>query len=238
MQLRVLLEVSYSTKLVDAIAVADANVQWISDNAATLKDYLAAKVGVAPADPPAHPAVPLPLPTSGPITPTPGPGPTEAPDSPASEWRLPSTVAPQHYSLMMVPFLGNLTFKGRVTITVLALEETDTITMHARDLTIPTTSEQESDPPYSNVQVYDAETGEATPVQGFAMQPEKDFLVISLSTNLTEKTAYNISIEFGAPLRQDNFGFYVSSYVVDNEFKYAAFSLFRCVSRKRCLTEP
>jgi hypothetical protein len=200
---------SKTPNLQDALHVATANRRWTSDNLPVLHDYLNAKLGVAPSPPSRKPVGPPVAPPTAVPAGTPGPGPAEPPSSP-SEWRLPGEVAPLHYKLEMVPFLevGAFTFQGREEITVETLVSTATITLHAKDLDI--------DP--DSVRVNEAATNDPIAIAGLNTDKEKDFLVISINGTLAEGTNYIIAMQWSAPLRTDNFGFYVSSYLNGNEF--------------------
>lgn len=204
---------SRSNNLDDALALAFANVQWTHDNMEVLMDWLAAKNGIKPSTPARTPAEPTTVPTVPPVPPTAGPGPTEPPGpagSDTAEWRLPSSVVPLHYELMMVPFLEprHFQFEGRVTILLKVVEATSNIVLHSQDLDVPT----------DTLSVTDS-MGEDQEVAGLSFDTEKSFLTISMTSPLKAGAQYNLSIEFSAPLRTDNFGFYVSSYVVENEVK-------------------
>lgn len=77
---------------------------------------------------------------TGPPTPSAGPSASTRPPGPWDRLRLPATLAPVHYSLLLWPHLAPglpepRTFSGQVNITVRCSQETATVLLHSHQLT-------------------------------------------------------------------------------------------------------
>lgn len=119
------------------------------------------------------------------------------------EYRLPNDTKPIHYDIWLTTDVhrGEFEFSGQVTILIDALVNTNQITLHHRDIEI------------SNVNLM-SETG--VPIQSnvpFTSVPATEFLVITPTAQLIALSKYQVQITYSGSLRDDNAGFYHSSYV-------------------------
>lgn len=149
--------------------------------------------------------------------------------------RLPPFAVPVHYDLYVRPYLNitetNLRFSvfdGEVNITVKALQSTDRIVLHKRFIHVyyPITT---SDP--------------ATSVLTTTFDDERDFFTIIFNQTLQKDQEITITISYIGELRNDTFGFYLSSYVrsSDNSRRYLVASQMEPIAARRalpCFDEP
>lgn len=121
-------------------------------------------------------------------------------------YRLPNDTVPETYDITLTTRVdnANFSFNGNVRIGILATEATQRITLHHRQLTIV------------NVQLYTTANVELA-VGAFYYDPVLEFLEIPVAgSSLTAGTRYLLSIDYIGTLREDNYGFYRSSYRNDN----------------------
>ncbi|KZC13131.1 Aminopeptidase N, partial [Dufourea novaeangliae] len=114
--------------------------------------------------------------------------------------RLPKTIIPVSYNIILTPTLKNgFKFEGTTMITAFVQEDTDTIILHHGTINIYTLT----------VTVGDTRLEHQDPK--YDSKTEK----ISIKLNTTLKKGMNISINFfyGGVLREDMIGFYRSSYI-------------------------
>lgn len=119
------------------------------------------------------------------------------------EYRLPNETKPIHYNIWLTTDVhrGEFAFSGQVTILIDALVNANQITLHHREIEI------------SNVNLM-SETGD--PIQSnvpFTSVPATEFLVITPTAPLIALSKYQVQITYSGSLRDDNAGFYHSSYV-------------------------
>lgn len=118
-------------------------------------------------------------------------------------YRLPNTTTPLHYDIWLTTDIhrGDFNFDGRVTIKILALQNTTEITLHYRQLTI------------KNVRLLREGGGTMQANVPFTLIPFEEFLVATPRIQLTEGVNYWVEITYNGTLRDDDAGFYRSSYI-------------------------
>lgn len=122
-------------------------------------------------------------------------------------YRLPNDTAPETYDITLTTRIdnGNFEFSGFVQIGILANEATQRITLHHRRLTI------------ISVELWSTTTTpQEIPVGAFSYDAELEFLQIPVPSGLTAGSRYLLSIDYMGTLREDNAGFYRSSYRNDD----------------------
>lgn len=119
------------------------------------------------------------------------------------DYRLHNTTVPIHYDIWLSTEIhkGEFDFEGRVTIEIQVIENTSNITLHHRQLTIVSVDLLSS-------------TG-MTIQQNVPTASEDDveFLIISPTQQFVAGQKYSVVINYLGTLRDDNAGFYRSSYI-------------------------
>ena len=118
------------------------------------------------------------------------------------DYRLPNNTRPIHYDIWLKTDIdqGELGFSGRVSIHIEALENTNEITLHYRQLTI------------MNIDLLRSTGGSIQSNVPYTKKDDVEFLVIKPSARLIENANYTIVISYIGQLRSDDAGFYRSSY--------------------------
>lgn len=118
------------------------------------------------------------------------------------DYRLPNTTRPISYNIWLSTDIhrGDFTFNGVVTIQIEALENTPEITLHYRELTI------------TNVRLLRDTGGTIQSNVPTTSRDDVEFLIIRPTVPLTQGTIYGIAITYTGVLRNDDAGFYRSSY--------------------------
>lgn len=113
------------------------------------------------------------------------------------EYHLPKTVKPEHYKITLTPNFEHFNFTGTVDITVTALADTDSISLHHDKITVGTVTVTKNniDIPLNHNYV------EAT-----------NIFTIQLDTPLAVGETCTIHIDYEGVLHDDMAGFYRSSY--------------------------
>ncbi|CRK87601.1 CLUMA_CG001397, isoform A [Clunio marinus] len=116
-------------------------------------------------------------------------------------YRLPNETIPLEYDLQLTTEIhsGEKRFTGTVKITLKVIEATSKITLHMRQLTVENITLTPSDS-LTKVSI-DWDNVTAT-----------EFLIITASETLVVNDDYNLEIDYFGFLRDDNMGFYRSSY--------------------------
>uniref|UniRef100_T1J0H5 Aminopeptidase N n=1 Tax=Strigamia maritima TaxID=126957 RepID=T1J0H5_STRMM len=151
------------------------------------------------------------------------PTPSAAP--PLVDVRLPGTLRPIHYDLLLQPFLTNFTFYGRVVIQIECLHNTDVITLHANNISLRNGSTKLSTDINTRIISYDYDS-------------ERQFLQFRLNNQLTAPNVYNLTLHFDGTLNDQLVGFYRSKY--DND-RWMATTQFEPTEARRafpCFDEP
>lgn len=122
-------------------------------------------------------------------------------------YRLPNDTVPETYDITLTTRIdnANFIFSGSVQIGILAKESTQRITLHHRQLTITHIELRTNTSPSQQVTI-----------GAWNYVPELEFLEIPITTNLTAGVRYFLSIDYTGTLREDNYGFYRSSYRNDS----------------------
>lgn len=115
-------------------------------------------------------------------------------------YRLPTTTRPEHYNLLWIVQIPELSFAGHVDIQLYATQENvNEIVIQTYDLNITSL----------NLALGNTDI----PIQDYVFEPEYHFLRIRilngvLQYNPTQRIIYTLSISFEAPLRTDMTGMY------------------------------
>ncbi|XP_043919852.1 leucyl-cystinyl aminopeptidase [Protopterus annectens] len=123
--------------------------------------------------------------------------------------RLPDTVLPEHYELLLHPDLINRNVSGFETVTVLIKEETKKIIMHSSGLHIISAS----------FKALKAKGGADEPVPNLEVleYPKNQQIALIPAQSLEKGIHYHLELKFTANLSSTIYGFYNSSYKLENE---------------------
>lgn len=118
------------------------------------------------------------------------------------DYRLPNTTLPSHYDVELTTNVhdGTKRFTGTVKIDLTIVEATQTIVLHARQLTIGTVTIQ---------------TGTSTAeTLTHSYEEEREFLTLTRSGTapFPKDSQWTLTITYEGELRTDNGGFYLSTY--------------------------
>lgn len=153
-------------------------------------------------------------------------------------YRLPTTIWPQHYVLEVTPYFRTehgkeeFTFDGKVDITLSAIvREIREITLHSDGLNIS-----------SVIQLRDA-IAPSTEIKVLSLidDPRTHKYTLGLEKALPENRQYVLSLQYVGSLRNDMFGFYRSSYEEDGQIKWLATTQMQPTYARRvfpCFDEP
>ena len=133
---------------------------------------------------------------------------------PWDRMRLPETVSPLHYHLLIHPNLTTLDFSGSVLIELEVHTNTHSIILHSKDLQI------------SSAVLLAAEGSRPLQVLEY---PAFQQLALLSDTVLTRRGRYEVYLEFSANLSDSFHGFYKSTYrTSEGEVRYIFFLLYGC----------
>uniref|UniRef100_A0A673X4I4 Aminopeptidase n=1 Tax=Salmo trutta TaxID=8032 RepID=A0A673X4I4_SALTR len=141
--------------------------------------------------------------------------------------RLPETVSPIHYDLLVHPNLTSLDFTGAVQIQLQVFEDTSTIILHSKDLQI------------AKAELLAPEGPGSLPVLEY---PAFHQLALMSDVLLVRGGMYKVRLEFSANLSDSFHGFYKSSYrTTKGEVRFMASTQFEATSARAafpCFDEP
>jgi len=122
------------------------------------------------------------------------------------DYRLPNMTRPIHYTVSLTTDIdkgeSGQSFSGKVRIRIEAIETTNEITLHYRQITI------------ENIALYSTGTPSVLIQDNInhVFSEDVEFLIIRPSAELTAGTQYFVDVTYQGLLRDDNMGFYRSSY--------------------------
>ncbi|XP_058886756.1 endoplasmic reticulum aminopeptidase 1-like [Acipenser ruthenus] len=147
---------------------------------------------------------------------------------PWNKMRLPSSVSPLHYDLLIHPNLTTLDFTGSVKITVEVKEDTGFVVLHSKHLQISKAVIQQGGGGTSPLQVLE--------------YPAYEQVALLSATPLVTNRLYVISIEYAANLSESFHGFYKSTYrTQEGEVRVLASTQFEPTAARLafpCFDEP
>uniref|UniRef100_A0A8D0B5A5 Laeverin n=1 Tax=Salvator merianae TaxID=96440 RepID=A0A8D0B5A5_SALMN len=169
------------------------------------------------------------------VEPTARPGPWD-------EWRLPSTLTPVHYSLLLWPHLAPglpepRTHSGQVNITVRCRRATDTVLLHSVELD------------YGDVAVWGpleegaGPSGRSIPVSKLWLAPRHEYAVLELRENLSVDGLYELRLAFQGRIRNNPFlgGLFLNDYEDEGESRWLVASQLEPTAARSvypCFDEP
>lgn len=112
-------------------------------------------------------------------------------------YRLPTSVIPNEYSLILAPNFTDFTFEGFVEISITVVQETQNITLHASDITF--------------LQTVVLNETENVPIVNETEDSLRDFYILWFNDSLSTGN-YQIQINYTGKLQSSYKGFYRSSY--------------------------
>lgn len=119
---------------------------------------------------------------------------------PWKKMRLPQTVSPFHYTLLIHPNLSSLDFSGSVKIRVDVIEDTHTVVLHSKELNI------------SRASLRGLAEGQSQALKVLEYPAYQQIALISEDMVLRKGSVYVIELEFEAKLSESYHGFYKSTY--------------------------
>lgn len=119
---------------------------------------------------------------------------------PWNRMRLPKTVIPFHYTLLIHPNLTSLDFSGSVKIRVDVLQDTHTVILHSKELNI------------SRAGLRDLAEGQSQALKVLEYPAFQQIALVSEHGVLRRGHVYIIELEFAAGLSKSFHGFYKSTY--------------------------
>ncbi|XP_069102047.1 aminopeptidase N-like [Argopecten irradians] len=156
------------------------------------------------------------------------------PTPPVEFIRLPKTIEPVDYDLVVTPnFYGadpeSFTFDGSVNIKIKCKNATDKIIIHSKQLII---REWNLTPEVAP---------EDIKIDGMTEDTTQQLLTFTLNKNMLPTNFYHLTIKFAGPLKTDLAGLYLSSYQEGGETKYLATTQFQPTDARKafpCFDEP
>ncbi|KAG7318618.1 hypothetical protein KOW79_018373 [Hemibagrus wyckioides] len=149
---------------------------------------------------------------------------------PWNKMRLPQTVSPFHYTLLIHPNLSSLDFSGSVKIRVDVLEDTHTVVLHSKELNI------------SRAGLRGLAEGQSQALKVLEYPAYQQIALVSEDMVLRKGSVYVIELEFEAKLSESYHGFYKSTYRTrDGEERVLASTQFEPTSARAafpCFDEP
>lgn len=121
-------------------------------------------------------------------------------------YRLPTSVRPEHYRLEIVTHLDDengFEFSGLVGITINVFENSNNITLHAKNLTI--------DQKLVEIKNLDG-ADQGISLESIEVNPLHDYYIMKLSKPLLKDGRYLLKMPFKAELNKNLFGYYRSVY--------------------------
>lgn len=117
-------------------------------------------------------------------------------------YRLPNNTIPERYEIELLTNIhnGDTEFDGKVKIRIRATEETESITIHYRQLTI------------IKIDLLDNDGAVLKEDLNYTSKEDVEFLIINPQQKLTMNAVYHVVITYKGTLRDDNLGFYRSFY--------------------------
>lgn len=140
--------------------------------------------------------------------------------------RLPSHISPIHYKIEIKPDLESSTFSGSEVITIKILADTNSITLHSKDIDIETVK-----------YIKNKKKDFATKI---TYDPKKETTTFYFK-NKIEKGTGKISMIFSGVIKENLSGLYKSKYVLNGEDKYLTTTQFESTDARRafpCFDEP
>ena len=127
------------------------------------------------------------------------------------EYRLPSDLKPSLYELTIWAYFNDtvepVDFNGTVKIYFKCFKSTDKIIIHAKELEI-----------FNNTIKVQHSVDNQIRVKSLGFDYEREFCIIELSNQLKKDENYTLFIQYRGYIKEDNIGFYRSSYH-DNDGK-------------------
>lgn len=120
---------------------------------------------------------------------------------PFQNYRLPKNVIPSRYSLWLLIDLAEVSFSGNVTIAVRVTEPTLLISLNYKEIAVD----------WNGVDLRTINANRAFTLQNLELRPLDEIAVLRFTEQLPVGD-YLISLSFGAPIRSDLRGLYMSSY--------------------------
>uniref|UniRef100_A0A8C1N143 Aminopeptidase n=1 Tax=Cyprinus carpio TaxID=7962 RepID=A0A8C1N143_CYPCA len=149
---------------------------------------------------------------------------------PWNKMRLPDTVSPLHYHLLIHPNLTSLDFTGWVQIQIEVNENTRTIILHSKDLHI------------SNAKLLGSDIGQPQALKVLEYPYFQQIALISDNALLKKGHVYLVELEFAANLSESFHGFYKSTYRTSKgDIRAVASTQFEPTSARAafpCFDEP
>ncbi|XP_053337271.1 endoplasmic reticulum aminopeptidase 1b isoform X1 [Clarias gariepinus] len=149
---------------------------------------------------------------------------------PWNKMRLPQTVSPYHYTLLIHPNLTSLDFTGNVKIRVDVLQDTHTVILHAKQLNI------------SRAGLRGLSEGRSQALKVLEYPAYQQIALVSEHMTLRRGSIYVIELEFAAELSESFLGFYKSTYrTSDGQERVLASTQFEPTSARAafpCFDEP
>ncbi|CAL7935733.1 unnamed protein product [Xylocopa violacea] len=144
------------------------------------------------------------------------------------DYRLPKTIIPTHYEVILSPKLEQSTFNGVVHIKAYVAKPTDRITLHIGKI--------------EKLRITVTSGTQALSIKNYAQNNKTEKYAIVLSEVLNVGTNVMISINYNGTLRDDMIGFYKSSYVdSDGKIRHLVSTQFQTTHARHafpCFDEP
>jgi aminopeptidase N len=147
----------------------------------------------------------------------------------AKELRLPRSIKPISYDVVLLPFLNNdnFTFNGEIAIKLLIAETCKNVTLHSLTLKFNWN--------YSYIQKLDDDDkseGNVSITSQYFVE-EKQFLVLETAKELEKDSIYVVRLQFSGSIKDNLQGFYKSSYNVGTETRWIASTQFQATGARR-----
>ncbi|KAK7164435.1 hypothetical protein R3I94_002978 [Phoxinus phoxinus] len=149
---------------------------------------------------------------------------------PWNKMRLPDTVSPLHYHLLIHPNLTSLDFTGLVQIQIEVHQDTKSIILHSKDIHI------------FNARLLSSGMSQQQPLKVLEYPYFQQIALISDNALLKRGHVYSIELEFAANLSESFHGFYKSTYrTIKGDVRVVASTQFEATSARAafpCFDEP